>query len=113
MNAPTIPILKKYNILKIDDCIDLEISKLAYKLSNKTLPSPILTLFNFGAEYHEYNTRNRNNPTVAKHKSAIFNKSFLCKCPTSWRILNDDTKNSKSIKSFTRKIKKEKFKLYI
>jgi len=82
-NAHTDPLFKKYNILKIDD------------------------LFNTGTDFHQYNTRNKNNPVVAKHKSSVYNKSFLCRCPSLFTNLTDDLKNCKTIKSFTKKYRKK------
>jgi len=111
-NSPTCPILKKHMILKIDDCIDLELSKMALKVSKTALPSPILDLFKVGTDYHNYNTRNRHNPVVAKHKSAIYNKSFLCKCPMLLSNLNDELKNCKTIHSFAKKFKEIQINKY-
>ena len=112
INSPTCPILKKHTILKIEDCINLELSKMALKVSKNALPTPILDLFKVGTDFHNYETRNRHNPVVEKHRLAIYNKSFLCKCPMLWSNLKDDFKNSKTVKSFSKKYKKDRINQY-
>jgi len=111
-NAPTDPLFRKFNILKINDTISLELCKLSYQVSKNKLPQPILNMFQTGSQNHQYNTRNRDNPTVPKHKSALYNQSFLCRAPILFSNLNDDTKNVRTLKSLTKKFKKTKISNY-
>ena len=111
-HAPTNPIVKQYRILKLDDIVELELSKFAYRLTHNLLPKPVSNLFNRGADYHQYNTRNRNNPIVSRHKYALYNKSFLCRTPVVWAELPIDLKSSKSLGYFTSKSKKLKIDTY-
>ena len=88
--------IKKYSILKFKDLIQLELCKFVYKYKNGLLSGSVKYLFTCGSEIHCYNTRNRNVPTVNRHYSTIFNKSFLCKGNVEWTKLNKWIKNSKT-----------------
>ena len=105
-NAHTGPLFKKFNILTFADCVSLELAKLVYQASKSMFPMPVLNLFERAGDYHQYNTRNRNNPIISTHSSTIFNKSFLCKAPSLWATLNNDLKNSKSLHSFANRFRK-------
>ena len=111
-NAESAPLFKKYKLLRFSDIVSLDLSKLAFSYSRNLLPSPIMGLFNRGSDFHHYNTRGRQNPLVSKHKSTIFNKSFLCKSPILLSNLSDDLKNSKHLHSFAGKFKKSTFQEY-
>ena len=111
-NAHTGPLFKKFNILTFSDCISLELVKLIYQTSKRILPLPVLNLFERAGDYHQYNTRNRNNPIISSHNSTIFNKSFLCKGPSLWTSLSNDLKNSKSLHSFANRFRKNKTREY-
>ena len=105
-NAEALPLFKKYKILKFSDIVDLDLAKLAFLYSKQLLPSPVMGLFNRGSQFHSYNTRNRNNPLVSKHKSTIYSKSFLCKSPIILSNMNDDVKSAKHVKSFSGRFKR-------
>ena len=110
-NAHTNPLFKASNILKFEDCVELELCKQGAKFSKNMLPNPVAKLFQSGRDFHNYNTRNRNNPIVSRHKSALYNQSFLCKCSTAWNNIDAELRNSKSVESFAR-FKKTKISRY-
>ena len=112
-NSPVDPIFKKYKMLKFSDLIDMEISKMSYQIANDMLPNPVLQLFQKGNNFHTYNTRNRNNPVVAIHRSAVYNKSFLCRSPAIWNTLSDNIKSAESFKAFANRFKREKINGYL
>ena len=99
--------------MKFEDCVELELSKLGAKVSKNLIPNPVAKLFTRGRDFHNYNTRNRNNPLVGAHKSSIYNKSFLCKSPSLWNGMSPEIKNCKTIASLSRKIKKNKVGNYL
>ena len=67
--------------MKFEDLTCLEQCKLTYKIKNKLMPKPILELFDSpGKKKHQYNTREKNLQNIKRHKSDLYNKSFLCKC---------------------------------
>ena len=111
-NAHTNPLFKASKILKFEDCVQLELCKQGAKFSKNLLPNPVAKLFQSGRDFHNYNTRNRNNPIVSRHKSALYNQSFLCKCSTAWNNVDAELRNSKSVESFARRFKKTKISRY-
>ena len=109
-NSHTDPLFKLLKIMKFDDITRLEQSKLAYKIKNKLMPTPILELFDtLGKKSHRYNTRERHLPNIKKHKSDLYNKSFLCKSITYYNELNSSIKSAPNLKEFVNKYKKELF----
>lgn len=108
-NAPSQPLFKKHKILQISDLINLELGKFMYKYCERSLPTPILRLFEPNSQYHEYNTRNRQAANVPTHKREIFHKSFLCQSPAFWLTLNNNVKNAKSLSCFIRHLKRNMF----
>ena len=104
-NAQTKPLFQELKILTVDNLVELELGKFIYKFVKKILPNPIIYLFETNDQHHNYNTRSGKFPRVAKHKTAIFNKSFLCKGPTLWNNLDNSIRSAKSLKSFSRNFK--------
>ncbi len=74
-NASTKPLAKKLDILLFDELVDLELSKISYRYTNRSLPKPVRELFQDNSFTHRYNTRARNHPRIEKHKSASFYKN--------------------------------------
>ena len=109
-NTHTDPLFKSLKIMKFEELRRLEQCKLAYKIKNKLLPKPILELFDsLGKKTHHYNTRQKNLPNIKKHKSDLYNKSFLCKCILNYNELKSAIKNSLNIYELTNKYKTELF----
>lgn len=111
-NAHCQPIFKKFQILNIDDLIELELAKFAYNLTKKELPPPLQAHFQTN-EHHDHNTRHKHYPQIAKHKSAMYNKSFLCKSPSIWESLPQTIRDGYTIHSFSRRFKKNRLSNYI
>ena len=96
--------------MKVDDIIQLEQSKLAYKIKNRLMPIPILELFDtLGKKTHRYNTRQRHLPNIKQHKSELYNKSFLCKSITYYSGLSNKIKNTPNLKEFINMYKRSLF----
>ena len=112
-NSHTDPLFKSLKIMKFEDITQLEQSKLTYKIKNKLMPIPILQLFDtLGKKTHQYNTREKHLLNIKKHKSELYNKSFLCKCISYYNELNSSIKNTPNLYEFVRKYKKELFSKY-
>ena len=111
-NANTKIICKSLKVLLIDDLIDLKLAKISFKYSNRSLPEPVHKLFQSNAFSHNYNTRFRNHPRIEKHKTAIFNKSFLCKAPSIWVGLPLTVKNKDKKSAFIHSFKNNKLSKY-
>ncbi len=111
-NANTANLCKKTKIILIDDLIELELAKISYRYVNKILPKPVENLFQANAYNHDYQTRARHNPRILRHKSSIFNKSFLIGAPSVWSKLGRDIQNKSKISSFNETFKKLKILTY-
>jgi len=103
---------KELKILKIQDVIDLEVLKFTYSFIHRLLPAPLLTTFELNSDIHNYNTRNKQNPRPAQHKTAKFNRSYLTLSPRLWLTVLNDDKNCKTLKTFSKAIKKWKISDY-
>jgi hypothetical protein len=67
-NAHTLPLFGKHKFMKILDMIFLELTKFMYRFIDKSLPTPLLNLFQSNYNYHSYNTRNSNAAIIPHHK---------------------------------------------
>lgn len=111
-NFPANPLYKKYNILKLEDLISLELGKLMYGHSQNALPLPLQSLFQTNAYFHNYFTRGNTYTIVPKHQSSIMSSSFLVKGPSLWQSMSYDLKRAPSIKSFIKRFKDLTFSKY-
>jgi len=111
-DAHTNPLFSKFKILKLDEMIDLELGKFMYKYVNKSLPLPLLELFESNQQVHAYNTRGQLNARSFEHRADCFVRSYLAKGPSSWSKLPNDLKSCTSIFSFSRKLKSLKIAEY-
>ncbi len=80
--------------------IDLEVAKLSLRFVNNELPLPIRDLFTPNAFNHNYNTRARNEPRIARHRTRVFHKSFLIRSKTVWSALVTHVKRASKFISF-------------
>ena len=92
-------------ILKLADIYQLEISKYMYKFSSKMLPTNIQTIFTTSQSYHNYNTRNKNNPCIQKYKSEQAINSICHKGPQIWQKVPNSIKSSRTLPCFKYKYK--------
>jgi len=111
-NASTLPICKELDILEFNDISKMELSKLMYQYSVRTLPCPLMNIFTRNCDLHDYDTRNKENALCMKRNYAQLHNSFLCKAPAAWQCLAIDIKNCKNIKSFSKMFKKYLIKNY-
>lgn len=100
---------KSMKILDMDNLISLELSKLAFKFKQETLPTNIKNLFP-KTTIHKYQTRNKAAPAIQKVRTCIFANSFLTETNKAWTKLTQDVKNSTTLKSFSKKFKNNIFK---
>ncbi len=104
-NAHTTILYKKLNIPKFNDLYKIQLGKLMFDYSIINLPTPLMEIFTPNRDIHNHNTRYRNDPhSTARTYNA--SKSFLHQGPKLWFELPVSLKNSRTIKSFTYKLKK-------
>ena len=96
------PLFKSLNILKVDDQLLLSQSKLMYKVVNCLSPSPLIKQFKTGKCIP---TRNKN-LIIEKNVCKEYNNSFLVKGIIVWNRLPIHLKNSLSLYTFCKNVKK-------
>ena len=77
-----------------------------YRWTNIQLPEILLNLFDVNKNYHNYNTRNANDPHRIGIKSDIVNRSFLVDSSKFWALIPNEIKTSNNIKLFTKRLKR-------
>ena len=103
----------KLQILKIKDMIQLANWKFGFKLANKQLPPRIITICNEDSNNksllpkHQYNTRNKKTPNLPKVANKLYRESFLYKGPRSILSLKPELQQTKNLKAFSTKCKKQ------
>ena len=109
--TPSDPLFKSSKIMKFNEIRKFELCKLAHKLKENELPTPLADLFNNSCKKtHRYCTRFKQLPNIKKHTSTNYNNSFLCKSLTYYNELDLLTRRSKHIHEFTQKYKTQLFK---
>ncbi len=74
-NSTTSPIFKSLKILKIEDMINVELTKFGYLFTKSQLPTPLMSLFKPNSNNHRYYTRGRNYPRIEAH---TLRKKYIC-----------------------------------
>ena len=111
-NEHSAPLFKDLSILNISDLIESDLCKFMYKFDRNMLPSRLNNLLTRSYELHGYSTRYNQDPISIARKMAALDHSFLAKAPNVWKNLNKDIKQSKSIKNFSSKFKRDRIQLY-
>ena len=102
------PLYNRLQTLHLPELIVLELAKYGYKISNKLYPTKTheLAESNGGLKRHRYPTRFKSTPNIQKHGTKEFNSSHLCKGLAVYINLPDRLKGIKSLKNFTKEVKK-------
>ena len=94
--------------LSFDDLQKIELAKLSFRYTNKMLPKRLENLFDM--KHYAYNTQNANAPNIPIHGTKLYNSSYLCKSSSYWMSLPTELKDKRSIKSFTKHLKRRLLK---
>ena len=109
---------KALGILTIDSMIKLENLKFGYKLLHQMLPPKIneACLVDNNKQSlnktHQYSTRNKNVPNLPKIMNKLYRDSFLCKGPQAIMTLSVETKEKRTLKSFSKSCKNQLINQY-
>ena len=104
---------KKLKILTVNQLIELEQSKMGYKLCKGLLPTATTQIMMSDADSrpmkktHTYETRQKNVPNRPKVKSKIYMDSFLYRSISSYSNLSQKLREAPTLSNFVRLIKKE------
>jgi len=99
-------------ILKLNEIYDLQIALFMYKYMNSLLPNPLKSLFVINKQLHTYNTRNKNNPIVPRHKTELGKKCLSHMGPIIWNTVPNNIKEKKTLNSFKSLLKINLLKRY-
>ena len=100
------PLYMKLHILPLHLITKLETLKFYFRHKLQLLPGSLMKLFITNEQIHNYSTRQAQIPYTQSHHYSIISNSFISKGLDDWKKVPVDIKQSKSIKSFTKKIKK-------
>ena len=103
-NDSSTVLFKKLGILKLRDMYKAQTLMLMYRFINKTLPSPLVDMFNLHGGTHTYDTRHSTDPKPPKVNTEVMRRSFLYIGPCEWMILDAVVKGSSSKSIFKKKI---------
>ena len=104
----TLPLFKNQKSLTLEDIHNTELLKIAYQLQNDTIPHQFKKFNIKNCQYHQYNTRGKNNFTVKKYKmKKSQNTSVIFNAKKCWNMLDEDTKCINKYNKFKRKVKQK------
>ena len=110
--SPLNNLYKNYQILKLDEVIDLEFKKFGYKVHRNLLPKNLLHEVRTDSKgsslskTHSYNTRNKNDLNLPMSSRKIYYNSFLVQSLKKLSTLPVEIRDSSNIEQFTHKVKK-------
>ena len=94
---------KNYQILKLDDVIDLELKKFGYKVYQNLLPTNLLhelktdSCGHLLSKRHCYNTRNKKVLNLPRFNRKTYQNSFLVQSIKRFSVLTNELKASKTL----------------
>ena len=92
-NEHTSPLFKRLHLLKLKDIHEIELAKFTFMHQAKSLPSPLLNIYNQNTLVHSYNTRQQLDLHISKiHVDVVF-RSFVYKGPCVWSKIPTEIKD--------------------
>ena len=111
-NSHSAPLFHKLNVLSLSDICQLQTGMFMYKCKNRLLPRYITDLFPINASIHSYQTRSSNDFHFPKIRTSYAKSTLFFTGPKLWSSLPNEIKNSVSLQSFKRKLKKHLINSY-
>ena len=102
---------KKLKILKINQLVQLELNKLAYKLAHNLLPIKLAQCMNCDAsgksleKQHHYLTRNKHIPNLPQVSMKMYQKNFLLKSISLYSVLPKEITSCQNLNNFLQSVK--------
>jgi len=98
-------LFRDLKILKLKDLYKHHTSMTMFRVKNGIIPKPLRIVFTRNQDVHGYNTRNKKNYRIPKHKSATFHKSIMHMGPSLWSNIPENIRKLQSYKQFSCKLK--------
>jgi hypothetical protein len=105
-NSHTEPLKKKMNILKLHDLNKLLIASFMYKIHVGLLPAYFIGMFKMNYDVHSYNTRQKNNYHITRHRINLMKRTVRIAGPLVWNAINIDITKTPSLNAFKNKFRK-------
>ena len=93
------------NILKIDDLYNWHLGIFMFQLSQKTLPSPLISIFTRNSEVHSYPTRQSNQYHPPLLRTSIAQKTVVFTGPKYWNEIDQSLKLIPRLSPFKKRLK--------
>ena len=103
------PLFKKERILRLDDQLLVDNTKMMWKVNQNLVPEYVMNLFKCSNQ--ENRTRNMNVVNFVPRSTKVKN-SFLCRPVINWQELDIDLKDYSNIKQFNTKMESSLFEKY-
>ena len=110
--TPTKQLHKDLNVLMVKDIYKLSNAKFVYKYKNNLLPEIFENLFIDNKHFYKYNTRQSNNIHLTKANGKYGDMKIAHQGATIWNSLPLKIRNLKTVRNFSRKVKKAIIKSY-
>lgn len=110
LNENSSPLFLRNKILKLPDLIELELIKQIFQYKNNLLPISVQRMYQ--PKLHSFGTRLSTTPNIEKHRSSIYNNSFLCKGVVYWEKSSVKYREISTLHNLVKTFKYDKFALY-
>ena len=104
-NAHTTPLFANFKVIKFEDVCELQLAKFIYGLYNNLSPLPLKSFFSTNKEKHTYETRNRDNPMIRRHRTQVAARSVYTRAYKIWYNMEPVLKQSLTLKKFSSAVK--------
>ena len=110
---PTPKNYKQEGMLRLQDLINLENSKLGYQMEKELLPKNIIQLLWTDSKNislrkeHKYQTRGKNLPKLPTATKSKYHQGFQLACLRTYNKVSKEVRQSPNLTSFVMKIKKQ------
>ena len=108
--APTLANYKREKILRLEELVLLENTKLGYKMEHQLLPTKLNNMMLSDsrqqslAKTHHYPTITKNIPNLPVAKNKSYHASFLFQVLKEYEKIPTDIRQARNVASFTRKM---------
>ena len=104
----TTPLFRNINILKLSDLYYFNLGKFMFKYTRDSLPHNFDSLFILNSSVHSHDTRSssRGDFFVKQNRTSYFKNSIFQRGVLYWNSLSTKLKQSVTVSSFTRELKK-------
>ena len=101
------PVLRELGWPSIKDQLLVRDTTQVYKLVNGLAPLYLSSKLSKRSDTHQYNSRKRDNLNLPLCKTVTAQRSFCYRVVSAWNSLTADTRNSPSLCTFKRSVKRE------